>query len=462
MPPTPSWTHRVSAAKGPFFLCDRRVVEDYWMVERFVRRPHRHPKNPLLVRNRPWEGTGPYLGGTVLFDPELGKFMMWYSVWNKEAYEKNMPFSYNVCYAESRDGISWTKPELGVFKYDGDTRNNCIRLGTDKTQGIDVCINPRPDRYPGRFLAIHNQKGGVFVSYSDDGKAFTRLCSRPAIPYHSDTHNNFVYDEVRDRWLMYCRPRAWAGYHRRRVAVQLSKDLCSWTHERTILVPTETEIPEYYGMTVFRRGDMFFGIVKIYDMKTGSMHGELAWSGDGISWEMHPKHPSFISLGRKGSWDGGMVTAAESPVIIGKKMLFYYGGFPLDHNQMTEENVGSIGLMEGELDRMVGMRPNAEDEGTILTRPLLKQTGDLFINCTVEQDRGGAVLAELRTDDNRPISGFTLADCDGVSHSGFEEKVTWRGRSLSEASADEFRIFFQLTDAAIYTFDIRRQDPGEL
>jgi len=86
------------------------------MVERFVRRPRRDPKNPLLVRDRPCERTGPYLGVTILFLPQLGKFMMWYSVWNKEAYEKNMSFSYNVCCAESRDGTSWTKPELGVFK----------------------------------------------------------------------------------------------------------------------------------------------------------------------------------------------------------------------------------------------------------------------------------------------------------------------------------------------------------
>jgi len=134
----------------------------------------------------------------------------------------------------------------------------------------------------------------------------------------------------------------------------------------TVLVGTETEIPEYYGMTAFRRGYVFFGIVKIYDMKTGSMHGELAWSSDGISWEMHPGHTSFISRGRKGSWDGGMATAAKSPVIDGNGMLFFCGGFPLDHNQMAEENVGSIGLMGGR-DRMVGMRPNTEAEGTILT-----------------------------------------------------------------------------------------------
>jgi len=340
--------YRVSSAMGPYFLCDKRVVEDHWQVTRFVVPPTRHPQNPLIVREHAWEGTGPHLGGSVIRDPDSGRYMMWYSVWDKHAYENNLPFSYNVCYAESDDGITWRKPFLRVLDYHGSLANNCIRLGTDKTQNIDVHLNPKPDRWPGRFLAIHNQKGGVFVSSSEDGKTFTRLFETPAISYHSDTHNNFVFDEVRDRWLLYCRPRAWAGYHRRRVAIQLSRDLKHWSHERTILIPTETEIPEYYGMTVFRRGDMFFGVVQIYDRITGAFYGELAWSNDGEHWDFLPTHPPFVPLGPTGAWDAGMVAVADSPIDVEDEMRFYYGGFPLDHNTMTEQNVGSIGLMTAE------------------------------------------------------------------------------------------------------------------
>lgn len=143
----------------PFFLCDRRVVEDHWLVERFIVPPERHPDNPLIFKQHPWEGTGPHLAGSVLRDPHSGKFHMWYSVWNRQAYEQRLPFPYNVCYAESDDGIQWRKPMLGVFHFSGSTQNNCVKLGTDKTQNIDVCWNPRPDLYSGRFLAIHNQKG---------------------------------------------------------------------------------------------------------------------------------------------------------------------------------------------------------------------------------------------------------------------------------------------------------------
>ncbi len=74
----------------------------------------------------------------MLFDPQDRLFKLWYSVWNRHAYENRLPFSYNVAYAESTDGITWRKPVLGLFEFAGSKANNCIQLGTDKIQNIDV------------------------------------------------------------------------------------------------------------------------------------------------------------------------------------------------------------------------------------------------------------------------------------------------------------------------------------
>ncbi|MFH1744140.1 MAG: hypothetical protein ABIH23_34490 [bacterium] len=442
--------YTISAAHGPYFACDRRVVEDRWNLERFVVQPKRHPQNPLVTRDQPWEGTGPHMGGSVLYDPEDNLFRMWYSVWNKHAYYNNLPFSYNVCYAESEDGIIWRKPPLGVFDYEGSTKNNCVRLGTDKTQNIDVCLNPKRDTYPGKFLAIHNQKGGVFVSSSEDGKTFEFLWETPAISYHSDTHNNFVYDPTRDRWLLFCRSRAWAGDHRRRVAVQESPDLQKWTHERVILIPTENEKPEFYGMGVFRRGDLFFGILQIYDRETGFMHAELAWSGDGEHWDQISTHPPFVERGLPGSWEAGMVLLAESPVDVGDEMRFYYGGFPLDHNT-KEENVGSIGLLTAERDRLIGVRPGPQEPGFLITRPFTPPgQSTLTVNATIENE----LRAELRTDGNKIIPGFSLEDCDPITESGFKQEIRWRGKTISEVPEREMRIRFQLSQSELFTFDL--------
>ena len=34
------------------------------------------------------------------------------------------------CYAESRDGIHWVKPELGLWEFDGSKKNNIVWMGT--------------------------------------------------------------------------------------------------------------------------------------------------------------------------------------------------------------------------------------------------------------------------------------------------------------------------------------------
>ena len=118
-------------AKGPYFPIDERIIEDRWMIERFVVSLEKNPNNPLMTKDFPWEGTGPLGGGTVIFDQQDKLFKIWYGVWDKNAYYNGLPFSYNICYAESREGIVWEKPLLGLFDRRGtmDKNNNCIVLG---------------------------------------------------------------------------------------------------------------------------------------------------------------------------------------------------------------------------------------------------------------------------------------------------------------------------------------------
>ncbi len=452
------WEYQVSAAKGPYFLCDTRVLEDRWLLNRVSPPFRKHPANPVMVKAFEWEGTGLW-PAVARYDAAHGLYRMWYGVWVKERYYSKEPFAYNVAYAESEDGLVWKRPVLGVFdRLPEDPRNNLIKLGREKTQGIDVEFNPKPDVFPGRFIALHNEAGGLRISTSDDGKAFTWLQEEPTLPYHSDTANNLVYDEVRDRWLIYCRPRAYAGDHKRRVSVQISKDLRNWTHERTILIPDEDEAPEYYGMTVFRRADLFFGMLQVFDRTTGSMHMELAWSEDGLEWRLIGDHPVALAVGAEGEWDSEMVVPAEGPVPVGDELWFYYAGAREPH--LLADQAPAAGLAIADRDRLIGLRPAQDQTGFALTRPFSRPTaGDLVVNATIEFPEG-SVRVELRDDFGDPIPGFTAEECDPVAASGFEAPVRWRGRSISEAPVGEMRLRFEIRDATLFTYDFSEQ-PGK-
>ncbi|MFN0165733.1 MAG: hypothetical protein ACKV22_04815 [Bryobacteraceae bacterium] len=73
-------------------------------------------RNPVIVNDRDWEGSGPYLYGSVLFDPKDRLFKAWYTVSHEDEYRKGLPGSYMACYATSRDGYTWEKPVLGLWK----------------------------------------------------------------------------------------------------------------------------------------------------------------------------------------------------------------------------------------------------------------------------------------------------------------------------------------------------------
>jgi hypothetical protein len=444
-------------AKGPYFPFDERIIEDRWMVRRFVVPLQRFEGNPIMVKGSPLEGTGPMAGGTVLFDPEDQLFKMWYGIFDLNAYQNGLPFSYNICYAESKDGYIWQRPVLGLFDNRGktDSNNNVISLGREKTSSIDVEFNP--DRSVGarKFIAIHNDSGGVFVSYSDNGKKFNCSFNQAAVWYHSDTHNNFVYDEVRKRWLMYVRPRAYAGnglkhVGRRRIAVKQSKDLNTWTHETTILVPGEDDPDYFYGMRVFRRGDLFFGQLLLYETETHHLYQELVWSGDGFAWNRLPKNTQFLSLdvGPNDSWDAGMVILFEKPVIVGNVMRFYYSGHDKPHNTF---GTSAIGLATTKLDRLIGVTSKPDTSGRILTRPI-RINGDLFINARAE----GEIRVELRSPlRDEVLPGWSAAECAPFQGDQPDQRIRWGDKSLRELQGKLVRLRFQLEDATLFSFDIK-------
>ena len=63
-----------------------------------------------------------------------GKFRMWYlGMIQRELQHGQAPGYWRpMCYAESRDGVHWVKPELGLVELNGSRRNNiCLIRSAD-------------------------------------------------------------------------------------------------------------------------------------------------------------------------------------------------------------------------------------------------------------------------------------------------------------------------------------------
>ena len=61
---------------------------------------------------------------------------MWYLAMGQRKLERGQAPGYwrPMCYAESDDGVHWTKPDLGLVEYNGGTRNNiCLIEGEPRS-----------------------------------------------------------------------------------------------------------------------------------------------------------------------------------------------------------------------------------------------------------------------------------------------------------------------------------------
>src|SRR5690606_19288928 len=118
-----------------------------------------------MVPDRTWEH-GSVLTPSVLYDPEEGLFRMWYTIWNDEAYRhqdnvggwdpEEHGYPYSIAYAESVNGIDWTKPLKGIRYKGGPT--NIVLTGTGEAAGHRVIFNHPSTGQPGRFLMCYRDR----------------------------------------------------------------------------------------------------------------------------------------------------------------------------------------------------------------------------------------------------------------------------------------------------------------
>ncbi len=101
------------------------IFVDDWLIARMdnlrlaMQRPR--PAEVAIDFDRPWEG-GYSAYVTVFQDGD--RFRMYYRGIGTAEDAKQV-----YCYAESRDGVHWMRPSLGLHSYNGSTDNNIIWTG---------------------------------------------------------------------------------------------------------------------------------------------------------------------------------------------------------------------------------------------------------------------------------------------------------------------------------------------
>jgi hypothetical protein len=174
--------------------------------------------------------------GTVLLDE--GRFRMWYYACHQGDELHPDPLAGRlvegpICYAESEDGITWTKPRLGQVLLKGSRDNNAIALPDKMTEGAFVVKDP-DDPDPGRrYKMVYEISDGATIrtAASADGLRWVagpelpigRKFLEPSSFYHY--HGLYIVNGQGEG-------RSEGGHARGRTGyVYVSPDFVRWTHE---------------------------------------------------------------------------------------------------------------------------------------------------------------------------------------------------------------------------------------
>lgn len=169
-------------------MWDDHVVDN--KLSTAAKRLH-HPvyAGKVMTWDKPWEGDGSEFPNVVIDTDRDGKrlYRMYYVGWNftRDILESaKIPDSYSykirTCYAESRDGINWMRPELGLVEHEGSKKNNILASFETPTWKYNFFVfkdtNPacRPEE---RYKAIASGKGSgghLCVLTSADGIHFKK------------------------------------------------------------------------------------------------------------------------------------------------------------------------------------------------------------------------------------------------------------------------------------------------
>ena len=466
-------------------LFDEHAIEDRWNVTRVLNSPIKHPKNPVLVPDMPWEEQ---LGApSVLFDPQAKMFHMWYASYNTQVWTRGklkgerVYGAYMMSYATSANGVDWTKPLFDKYPLRDWDETNIVYTGEHLIQGFDVTYTPAPMRKHGRFMVVY--KDGIIgesdnirlatgtddlcIAFSDNGLDWRAYEKNPICPV-LDIESSLLWDERQGIWLHCHRPFARAANEavytgqntRTRIAVSVSEDLENWHMPREVLCPDNEDDDNrmfFDHMTMDRYGRQYLGFLASQSRDgTGGGHIEVVGSLDGMHWHRSAEKTPFLAPGEPGQWDAGLVWCIKNVVPYGNWLYMYYAASQRPWRYRLPANPKGIGMARIRRDRFAGYHGDVNG-GYVLSREV-KVTGEkLIINCAGDhrafnQITHGKTGVELIAHDGLPIKDYTLEDCDVTLANDCSFPVTWKGRDISALKGGNVFVRFVLTSSHIFAF----------
>jgi len=421
---------------------------DRWLIDRLdgldlvMHSPT--PAETALVFDKPWEGSVSAYFTTFQDD---GGYRMYYR--GLEIDEAGKTLHQVTCMAESVDGIRWTRPDLGIYEFEGTRANNIVWAG-EGTHNFAPFKDTRPRVPPDeRYKAL---AGGPLIALtSADGLHWRKLREQPVITQGAfDSLNLAFWSEFEQQYVCYFRVFV-NGV--RAISRCVSPDFIHWSTPRIVdLGPGPVE-HLYTSATTpyFRAPHIYLALPKRFfpERKAipearypGVSDGLFMTSRDGVRFDRtFPE--AFVRPGLDPeNWNERNIMAAWGVVPTGPgEISFYYS----NHYRHPTSLVRRMTLRT---DGFASVHGGASG-GEMATRPFTFTGGQLRINYSTSA--GGSVRVELQDENRTAIPGFALNDCDLIYGDRIDHVVRWRSASdVSALAGRTVRLRAEIKDGDLY------------
>ena len=450
-----------------YLVLDSRIIESKENAKLIPGTVKKCPQNPLFVEDESWEPRYDNMYPNVIYDEEDELYKCWYCPFivdqrtTETPVTKRNPESVDymnarpsgreeaILYATSKDGITWEKPELGIFEFQGSTKNNIVCRGAGGSGIIKDHRDPDPAR---RYKAFYCTDSGYRMRYSADGLRWGPEVALPGVG-QSDTHANMIWSPELGRYVGILRHYDNVPVTgNRKIARTESVDAVRWDKSKTIL--EGTPLKQLHDMVIFRDGGLYLGLIGCMNYPSAKsrdgvrQHIELAWSPDSYTW--HRVSPGTPLIGNSAAkvkeygkmpYDWGAIFPA-APVFVEDEIRIYYGASDW---YFFDWRKGGLAMATLGKDRWAGYAQQDKKRPAILTTVPLGLKGKVFVTADIE----GSMTVSLIDSE-----GGVIAVSDPVSENCTGHALSW-DREFNTKKRKGVRLKFKLDRAMIYSFSLK-------
>lgn len=481
-------TNPISLGTQRELFIDDFLIDQMTNVQLLVHEPIR--QEIAAECDAPWEGSGCNYY-SVLHDKQEGIYRMYYHAWAIPD-GINPGNTLTIGYRESRDGIHWDRPNLGLCEFEGSTDNNIVldKMGDgsgchDFSPFIDENPNCPPEaRYKATGASIQCNLG-VWAYQSPDGIHWTPVVNEPVFTEGQfDSQNVAFWSPTEKKYILYYRVFSNGSAYKgtRLINRAVSDDFIHWTNEGTI------QFPDGEGPTL--AAQFYVNQIKPYDRAPQLYIGfPTRYIDNGLTastpllpeWDLRQKRMELGERLGTAVTDSVYITSRDGKNFRQSNDVFLRPGLRTKDNWSYGDNYIARHVVEtkstendspNELSiyatesyftgkesklRRYSLRIDGfasvhakSLQGEMTTKPLTFTGKELSLN--VATSGSGTVKVEICEPNGTPIPGFTIDDCDLIYGDSLDRRVSWKGQTNVESLTGQAIVLrFVLREADLYS-----------